>query len=190
MSYEGGSSLFLLILVVKPSVKNHCKGKHCLHLVLVSIWDLGGGLILEHHASSHHDCFNQWNTLQSFGVQRFFWWPLCCFRFSITYDDSFGAFLHYLVIEAALPFPASTTTLTSTTFTRTQTSTSLTSTTYTSTSGTTATWPWRPATDRPPDRTCETCETLRVRCEQTHTQIYLYIYKYTWTFKGCPMEVP
>ena len=38
--------------------------------------------------------------------------------------------------------------------------------------------------------TCETCETLRVRCEQTHTQIYLYIYKYTWTFKGCPMEVP
>ncbi|CAK9007789.1 unnamed protein product [Durusdinium trenchii] len=72
--------------------------------------------------------------------------------FSITYDDSFGAFLHYLVIEAALPFPASTTTLTSTTFTRTQTSTSLTSTTYTSTSGTTTTvgttaaaadgWPW------------------------------------------------
>ncbi|CAE7285423.1 unnamed protein product [Symbiodinium natans] len=57
-------------------------------------------------------------------------------RFSITYDDSFGAFLHYLVIQAALPLPASTTTLTSTTRTRTLTTTTVTSTTYTSTSRT------------------------------------------------------
>ncbi|CAE7618299.1 unnamed protein product [Symbiodinium sp. CCMP2592] len=57
--------------------------------------------------------------------------------FSITYDDSFGALLHYLVLEAALPLPASTTTLTSTTTTRTLTSTTQTLTTYTTTSGTT-----------------------------------------------------
>ena len=62
---------------------------------------------------------------------------MCLARFSITYDDSFGALLHYLVMEAALPLPASTTTLTSTTLTRTSTSTTKTLTTYTTTSGTT-----------------------------------------------------
>ncbi|CAE7657292.1 unnamed protein product [Symbiodinium sp. CCMP2456] len=82
--------------------------------------------------------------------------------FSITYDDSFGALLHYLVLEAALPLPASTTTLTSTTLTRTWTSTTKTLTTFTTTSGTTVVqttttsltsaggnWPWdwlRPTT--------------------------------------------
>jgi len=55
--------------------------------------------------------------------------------FSLTYDDSFGAFLHYLVIEKALPIPASTTTNTIT-----LTTTTWTLTTYTSTSQTTVTY--------------------------------------------------
>lgn len=54
--------------------------------------------------------------------------------FSLTYDDSFGALLHYLVIQAALPIPDSTTTQTVTSSTTTRTLT-----TYTTTSQTTET---------------------------------------------------
>ncbi|CAJ1385113.1 unnamed protein product [Effrenium voratum] len=57
--------------------------------------------------------------------------------FSLTYDDSFGALLHYLVMKNALPLPASTTTTTATSSSTTLTQTTLSTTTLTTVTQTT-----------------------------------------------------